>query len=1153
MAFTHLHLHTEYSLLDGLGKIPEYVKRAKELGMTALAITDHGVGYGLPEFYNACKKEGIKPILGCEVYVAEDMHIKAPDKYGRNYYHLILLVKDDTGYKNLCKLISRSNTEGFYYKPRIDFELLKQFHEGLICLSACVAGEVSVRVLEDRLKEAEQVVDKYHALFGDDYYLEIQKHGIHKEDLAYAEIIRFAQTKKIPLVCTNDCHYVDSTDREAHEWLLCMQMQKKIDDPDHPTYQGDYSLLSEESMRTLYPSLPEAFDNTMKVADKCNFDFEFGHYRMPKVHIPAEYGTDYFKYLQDETWKGFEKRYPIGHPERAEAEQKITYELGIIKQMGFAEYFLDIRKTILWARSNQILVGPGRGCQAEGGLIYTTNGIMPIEDVKEGMFVLDCKGHRSKVKKTFKYAVDEDITEVCVNYGGVIKFTSDHKVLVRECVPETNKHYVAQGYRYVDKTPMTEPKWVPISALKKGDWVVMPIPQIPYRVAPTYDLGKYSNTKYTITDKYLEFYDYTCLREKHVSVKEVGREAGVVKGSVTKLLHNINIGGNAPKKIITYLNGHGIKTVEEWRNLLITGRINRHITLNKDLAYLWGYYIADGWCHREELSFAYNDNTEQLYANDIEGKLKKVFGDINITRRNNSTNCGVVNVQSSVISKLFKTMINGNAHTKNIPWIIMESSHEIKQGMLQGLFDGDGSYRDHNRIKFTTVNQQLAYMTKLLLLCEGIPAVVKTSYRKDQFGERFIYDVSAPVTDKAAEIFPHAIKHSTVNNHAYAVDDSNIYMRVRTVSTVHYKGNVYDLSVETEAEPSYCTSVCTVHNSGAGSCVNYCLGITDLDPIKYSLLFERFLNPERVSMPDIDTDFQADRKDEVVKSEEISNGHEYFSKIQTFMTMAAKGVIKDCVRTANLPVSVGVQFAKLIPDGMSLKEAYEANPDLVSFIQSDPQYQHIWNIALKLENTKKTVSTHACGHIAVPQKCEDLYPVSVDKETGYLVCQYNMVEAEHLGNLKKDILLLENLTVISDAQQEIRRAHGIDVPLWTEEILNDKDALALFATGDTNGVFQFESDGITKFMKELKPDCFEDIIAGVSLYRPGPMDFIPDYIAGKNDPKSITYLTPELESILKPTYGVIVYQEQVMQIVQKLAGFSMGRADVVRKAMGRAV
>ena len=641
--FAHLHVHSEYSLLDGMSKIKKLVKKVKKAGMNACAITDHGVGYGLADFYNVCKAEGIKPILGCECYEAPGSRFDKSSGNEERYYHLILLVKNEIGYKNLCHLISRSNMEGFYYKPRIDFELLEQFHEGLICMSACLAGRVPKMILKGLdtgdMSEAEQTILKYKNLFGDDYYLEIQNHGIVEEQKVANELVRFSNKFGIKLVCTNDCHYVDHEDKEAHEYLLCIQTKKTIDDPDRMVYYGDYSVKTEAEMRQLFPSLPEAFDNTMEIADKCNFEFEFGNYRMPKVHIPKEYGKDYFRYLEDEAWKGWEKRYPLGYMEREAARKDLEYELRVVKQMGFAEYFIDTRKTIMWARSHGILVGPGRG-------------------------------------------------------------------------------------------------------------------------------------------------------------------------------------------------------------------------------------------------------------------------------------------------------------------------------------------------------------------------------------------------------------------------------------------------------------------SAAGSRMCYCLGITDIDPIPYNLLFERFLNPERISMPDIDVDYDYSHKDEVIAFEAEDNGKDHFSKIQTFTTMNAKGIVRDIARVAGYPPSVGSKIAGFIPKDpkMTLDKAWELDPELQNYINSDEGLKKLWEIARKLEGTKKAPSTHACGHIPTPVPCEDLYPVSVDSETGYLVCQYNMSDAEHLGNLKKDLLMLRNLTIIDTAQREIKEKYDVDIPLWTDEILNDKKALELIASGDTNGIFQLESEGMKDFMKKLQPSCFEDIIAGVALYRPGPME-----------------------------------------------------------------
>ena len=689
--FTSLHNHTDYSLLDGLAKVEDYVTTGLSLGMKAMAFTDHGTMAGLVTAFDACQKHGMKFIGGVEAYVAPHGRTRFQKKgdEAKAYNHLVILFKNKIGYQNGCTLITRSHKEGYYYKPRIDFDLLKEHHEGLIILSACLAGAVPQALLEGNYDKAKQIVMDYKEIFKDDYYLEIQDHGFAEDKLVIQGLMRLSKECQVKLVATNDCHYIHKEEKEAHNWLLCMNMDKTILDENRMLNDGDYYLKSQDEMLQLFPYCQEAVYNTQEIADKCNFAFEYGNYRMPKVRIPKEYGTDYYHYLEDEAWRGYEKRYPQSHPFREAAKQRLEYELSIIKQMNFAQYFLDTRKTIVKNKANGILVGPGRG-------------------------------------------------------------------------------------------------------------------------------------------------------------------------------------------------------------------------------------------------------------------------------------------------------------------------------------------------------------------------------------------------------------------------------------------------------------------SGVGSCMNYCLEITDLEPLQYDLLFERFLNPERISMPDIDTDFEYLRKDDVLKEEAEDYGYDCFAKIATFGTMAAKDVLKSCAKVSGIEnhVSVGNKLAKFVTDNQKLTEAWNSDPELQEYVHSDPRIEKIWDIALKLEGTKKSASTHACGHIPTPVPCEQLFPCRLDYKSGYLVCEYDMNQAEHLGNLKKDLLMLRNLTIIDMAHKEIKRRSGRIMPLWTKEILDDKKALQLIASGDTNGVFQLESDGMKKFMRQLKPDCFEDIIAGVALYRPGPMEYIDDYIRNKHNPEKIQYLTPELKPILESTYGIIVYQGATRSQLKRLGRFT---------------
>ncbi|MBE5840534.1 MAG: DNA polymerase III subunit alpha [Butyrivibrio sp.] len=704
MAFTHLHVHTEYSLLDGSNKIKEYVKRLKSLGMTAGAITDHGVMYGVIDFYKACKEEGINPILGCEVYVAPGSRFeKETSVSDERYYHLVLLAENNIGYANLSHIVSRGFTEGYYYKPRVDMELLEQYHEGVIALSACLAGEIPKNIIKGQNGAAKEAAIRLDNIFGHgNFFLELQDHGIPEQRMVNNTLLALSQELDIPLVATNDCHYTYADDAEAHDLLLCIQTGKKVTDEDRMRYEGgQYYVKSEEEMRALFPYAQEAIDNTQKIADRCNVEIEFGVTKLPHFEVPE--GYDSWTYLNKLCLDGLHERYP---DDDGTLKDKLDYELGVIKRMGYVDYFLIVWDYINYCRENGIAVGPGRG-------------------------------------------------------------------------------------------------------------------------------------------------------------------------------------------------------------------------------------------------------------------------------------------------------------------------------------------------------------------------------------------------------------------------------------------------------------------SAAGSIVSYCMHITNIDPIKYDLLFERFLNPERVSMPDIDVDFEYERRQDVIDYVTEKYGADKVVQIITFGTLAAKGVIRDVARVMDLPYSYGDQIAKMIPNelNITLEKALSMNPELRTSYETDPTVHKLIDMCQKLEGLPRHTSIHAAGVVICQAPAEDLVPLSRSAE-GNITTQFTMTTIEELGLLKMDFLGLRTLTVIKDAVNYANASLGAKPGdpnfINIDEIdYNDQKVLASIGSGKCDGIFQLESGGMQAFMKELKPQSLEDIIAGVSLYRPGPMDFIPKYISGKNDAGSISYLTPELEPILKPTYGCIVYQEQVMQIVQQLGGYTLGRADLVRRAMSK--
>jgi len=698
MAFTHLHVHTEYSLLDGSNKIKEYVKRVKELGMDSAAITDHGAMYGVIDFYRACKEEGINPVLGCEVYVAPNSRFDREVTGGDDrYYHLVLLAENNKGYENLMKIVSRGYTEGYYYKPRVDMEVLREFHGGIIALSACLAGEVPRYIEKGLIEEAEQAALKYQECFGkDNYFLELQDHGIPAQSTVNTALIGMSRKLDIPLVCTNDVHYTYAEDVEPHDILLCIQTGKKLSDENRMRYEGgQYYVKSEEEMKGLFPYAWEAVENTQRIADRCHVEIEFGVTKLPKYEVPE--GFDSWTYLKYLCEKGMKERYPEGGEG---LDQRLSYELGVIREMGYVDYFLIVWDYINYAREHDIPVGPGRG-------------------------------------------------------------------------------------------------------------------------------------------------------------------------------------------------------------------------------------------------------------------------------------------------------------------------------------------------------------------------------------------------------------------------------------------------------------------SAAGSIVSYCLRITDIDPIKYSLLFERFLNPERVSMPDIDVDFGDEGRQEVIDYVREKYGDDRVVQIVTFGTMAAKAVIRDVGRVMELPYAFVDSIAKMIPRelNITIDRALSINSEFKQLYQNDEQVKRLIDMCRRLEGLPRNMSMHAAGVVICKEPAEDFVPLARAQD-GSIVTQFTMTTIEELGLLKMDFLGLRNLGVIQNACRMIGKETGSE-PDIDHLSFDDEKVFAAIGTGKTEGVFQLESGGMRNFMKELKPQNFEDIIAGISLFRPGPMDFIPKYVKGKNSGEAVSYSCPELEPILAPTYGCIVYQEQVMQIVRDLGGYTLGRSDLVRRAMSK--
>ena len=695
--FTHLHVHTEFSLLDGACRLDDLVSRAKALGMQSLAITDHGNMYGAVDFYKACKRQGVRPIIGCEVYVAPRTRYDRERVQDKAYNHLVLLCENEEGYKNLIAMVSKGYTEGFYFKPRIDRDLLQKHHQGLICLSACLAGEIPRALLERDYDKAKETALWYSDLFGSEhYYLELQDHGIPEQQTVNAGLLRLSRETGIPLVATNDVHYVRREDAKIQQVLICIATNHVLGEDTGLEFHSDqFYLKSEEEMAETFAAVPQALENTEKIARRCNFDFEFGNTKLPYYETPG--GMDHYAYFQKLCREGMVRRYGQ-HPPKAYVE-RLEYELNTIQKMGYTDYYLIVVDFVQYAKDQGIPVGPGRG-------------------------------------------------------------------------------------------------------------------------------------------------------------------------------------------------------------------------------------------------------------------------------------------------------------------------------------------------------------------------------------------------------------------------------------------------------------------SGAGSIAAYCIGITDIDPMKYDLLFERFLNPERVSMPDFDIDFCYERRQEVIDYVTRKYGADHVAQIVTFGTLAARAAIRDVGRVMGMPYAAVDAVAKLVPRDLhiSLDQAIKKSAPLRKLMAEDPKVQELMDTARQIEGMPRNASTHAAGVVITRDPVASYVPLATNDDV--VVTQYIMTTLEELGLLKMDFLGLRTLTVIQNAAKLIQKDTGVTLDMQKIDY-DDKKVLDSLGTGRSDGVFQLESAGMKNFMKELKPQSLEDVIAGISLYRPGPMDFIPQYIRGKNRPDTIRYDCPQLEPILQPTYGCIVYQEQVMQIVRNLAGYTLGRSDLVRRAMSK--
>lgn len=1286
--YVPIHCHTEHSLLDGLSRPAELAHRAKEIGAPACAITDHGAMSGCLQFYKACRKEGITPILGMEAYMTPYGHSlservpydqkelrNTPGKgHNRNNYHAILLCKDYTGYKNLCALHTASYAAGYYYKPRIDFELLKEHHEGLIFSNACVLGEVNHHLLHEDYDMARDHALRLQDLFGEDYYFEIMNHGLDMEIAIMPRIRELAKELGIKVIATNDSHFTYKEDHKLQRTMMLLGMHKSWADSDvagsffddvdvtgqknisgedgdsDPIFSMPASLYVkdyDEMMEALclseadIPFAQEELANTLEIAEKCNCELpiidpnDMSQYHTPLYAINKDLQfEDYEKSdfeLRDSTvaavleamhaagkegdtlqevlttheydsllflmWmceKGIEERikpkieargeplpiefymknppkgFAVAHKHNSPDESfikgnladgktpediiqmyrdRLDYEVSIVCRKGFLDYFSIVQQYCNHARFHDNPPGPGRGCLTDDNLVWTEGGVAkPISDVKIGDVVFDEKGVPSQVLNTYEYDVDEELRKITVYNSDDLILTSDHKVKVSPCIMHTKQY--DKDKTYDDLVPQTEPIWIPASEIKQGDWVYIPVQNRSNTGVITYDLSDFipDNIKdrCCIGKDYISYVHYSNQYSDRntPTQREVHRKTGLSRHAINNFLFNkVQTSNNTIEKLNCYLADLGLDA-ETWKERYSQGNeilLPRYIEMDEHLAYLIGYYISDGWTHRGAVCFAFHAK-DKIYQAQIAAAFKETFGmEISFVKRFEDKQLIEGICQDSVISSFFKSIIPWTVENKQIPKALLSVSDVVMKSLIRGLIDGDGSVSlKERRASYDTISETLAYQVKYILNTFGIP----TRIAKRSYTDHPQWKTSYKVRISTNQVFGELYGLYPRKNAVLSVEkDGFICMRVKKNEPYRHVGKVYDLMIDTKNEPSYVTTSCVVHNSGAGALLNYLLGITSVDPLPNKLIFERFLNPDRVGYPDIDVDFNKAYRDEILKPylrEEY--GEDNAAGVSTFTYAWGKAAIKAAARVLfNPPESVqwADDLCKLIDDHPKLDLNSElqdegGNEALKQLIGTGRHYQQIIDLALMLQGRIIGTSIHASAFILSPFKITDKMPLTVPKAerervqaTGESVVDflisYDGVETqESLGFVKLDLLCIKDLEVLSLTMQIIERVYGCKIDI--ESIpMDDAAVFQMLEDHLVSGLFQLDgSSGMAQVMDDVTPQSIEEINAVVALFRPGPMDYIPTYVSGKWHPETVAYLDPRLEPILKDTYGVCI-------------------------------
>ena len=1140
--FVHLHLHSEYSLADSLIRIKPLVKAIREAGMPAAAVTDQNNLFALVKFYRAAQAEGIKPIIGVDVQFHHDS-----DSISR----LVLLCQNDTGYRNLTRLVSRSYTEGQingipYLQPR----WLNGATAGLIALSGGREGNIGQALLAGHSHQARQQLDNWNALFPKRFYLELQRTDRPQEEDYIHAAVELALETGTPVVATNDVCFLKSDDFDAHEVRVCVHDGNILADKKRPQrYSSQQYLRTPAEMAKLFTDIPEALENSWLIAQRCNLELTLGENFLPDFPLPA--GQTVAEYFRNQARVGLEQRLatlfnntsPDFAEQRRPYDKRLAHELDVIVQMGFPGYFLIVADFIQWAKDNNIPVGPGRGCLTKDALVYrlTSNGIetVSIDEIKLGDRVLTHKNNFNKVTELFSYDIEEDLLTISTFYGDFlnnITLTPDHKIY------------------------LGDDRWKKAQAITTEDWLVVPIFKYEIKEILAFDLLDYCNESCVEENGYL-IYTSSQNCKNNFSIKDLAIRINQTKATVRKY-YDYLLGKpvNLKDKTIESIEEHLLKEfihVDDWKDYITNLNQNKSKRYLKNSYYFrkfLGRWIGDGYIRQnmkyKEISVVFHKDDNKGVDETLAFIAENGYN-YSLLKRNSIV---YVNIQDKFLHAFFAKTFSEykfGSNSKYIPKFVFSLPKPEILEILDGYIAVDGYVTDDG-ISITTTSKRLAQQIRQLLFQTGIPASLKKDKRKLTSIQlkpgNNLYVINLPANGSIYNV-------PKERAYVYKIEAESIKLKVRAIKKRHkVNTTVYDFAVK--GDNSYTTSNYVVHNSGAGSLVAYALNITDLDPIYYKLLFERFLNPERVSMPDFDIDFCMEGRDDVINYVAKRYGRERVSQIITFGSMAAKAAVRDVGRVLAHPHGFVDKIAKLIPFelGITLDKALEKEDALLSRYKQEEDVQALIDMARQLEGITRNPGKHAGGVVIAPTVLTDFTPLYCEQDSSDLMTQFDKGDVEAVGLVKFDFLGLRTLTIIKWALETINRF--VDPPIDISKLpLNDSKTYSLLKRGDTTAVFQLESSGIKKLIKRLQPDNFEDIIALVALYRPGPLQsgMVEDFIKRKHGQAKVEYPHPNLAPILKPTYGVIVYQEQVMQIAQVLAGYSLGGADLLRRAMGKKV